>query len=403
MARRNKPGDSDTAENGTETDTTDFADNDNNSDNSNSNTEGQEATEMTTTEAEGTLSTEATFSDTTSNATVSADTTSASEAPVEASDTPSDDGRSTDTSDGTDSTKKSEPVDTSAFEAAVTAAFAEKDPSTGAVPEAFVQKVSEEYRTLEGLRGKNAAKKYIQNLLEEAVHSLDMTSARAYLTLQDTIKALVATSPTRAAATAAPVNPVESAATSVAILRLALDNVVLPDSIEQAELDAKVNEIILNTQEEVKAYITWMSTEPPVTVSEDGTETEGEKPAEPTVSVVAKNAAKLALGRSAKAGTPRAAAASGGVAARSPFLGKRGDIAKHITEAFADKPSGAFMSISEIAAFPSTEYRDSDGNPRRPSQGAISARLFPGGDGSKTSVEGIVGAEVDGKKGARKL
>src|SRR5699024_5291652 len=59
-------------------------------------------------------------------------------------------------------------------------------------------------------------------------------------------------------------------------------------------------------------------------------------------------------------------------AARSRTGSARGDVAEHIREAFADLPSGAFLTINQIRRHPSAAYEG-----REPSGGAISARLFP--------------------------
>lgn len=75
----------------------------------------------------------------------------------------------------------------------------------------------------------------------------------------------------------------------------------------------------------------------------------------------------------------------------------RRDIGQHILNAFADLEEGTFLTIAEIRNVPSPQYPVND----PPSAGAISARLFPS-NGSRTTVPGIVGASVDGRRGARK-
>jgi hypothetical protein len=78
--------------------------------------------------------------------------------------------------------------------------------------------------------------------------------------------------------------------------------------------------------------------------------------------------------------------------------GPRKDIGKHIREAFESREAGEFLTIAEIAKFASSEYPE--GNP--PSQGAVSARLFP--TSGKCTVEGVEPVDKDGSnpKGARK-
>ena len=110
---------------------------------------------------------------------------------------------------------------------------------------------------------------------------------------------------------------------------------------------------------------------------------------EPEVNPLVKAAVKLSQGKAAKVGGK-----SGG----STYSGERRDIAAHITEAFADQEVGTFLTVAEIRKFRSNEYGDSP-----PSAGAISARLFPGGDGSKNTVKGTESdTNEKGIKGARK-
>ncbi len=136
-------------------------------------------------------------------------------------------------------------------------------------------------------------------------------------------------------------------------------------------------------------YLEWLNTDT----------AEGEEaPAEPSVSVIAKKAAKLATGAAASAGGSKSGSTS-----RSTFTGKRGDNVADNTDALAAKISEDFVTVNEIADFVSKEYTNDSGEFRRPSQGAISSRLFPTG-GKKLNLEGsgVTPAEVGGKKGATK-
>lgn len=75
----------------------------------------------------------------------------------------------------------------------------------------------------------------------------------------------------------------------------------------------------------------------------------------------------------------------------------RRDIGQHIVNAFSGQEVGDFLTINEIRKVPSAQYPLND----LPSAGAISARLFPG-NGGATTVPGIVGVIVGGRRGARK-
>lgn len=76
----------------------------------------------------------------------------------------------------------------------------------------------------------------------------------------------------------------------------------------------------------------------------------------------------------------------------------RGDIAAHIEQAMRTIAPGEFLSISQISRIPSSEYPAG----RPPSQGALSARLFPR-DGRPSSVPGVRPEIVDGRRGATRL
>ncbi|MGV9949212.1 DUF262 domain-containing protein [Rhodococcus aetherivorans] len=75
----------------------------------------------------------------------------------------------------------------------------------------------------------------------------------------------------------------------------------------------------------------------------------------------------------------------------------RRDIGQHIVHAFADLEVGDFLTVGEIRKTPSPQYPIND----LPSAGAISARLFPS-NGGPTTVPGVVGVIVGGRRGARK-
>lgn len=265
-------------------------------------------------------------------------------------------------------------IDLTGFKAAVETAMSEADTSTGQLPESAFGPVNDEYRKLDGQKPKNAARLHLEESMLAAVGELDAVKARGYSELRGKLSAGGG-----AAKDKAPADPTAAFVQRVAAQRLALslvegsvDDKVATDWSEQA--DKQVGELA----EQVASYKTWLETETP----------EGEeKPSAPEVSAVVRQAFKLSSGKG-----------SGARVGGGSSSGVRRNTGKHIAEAFAEQEVGAFLTIAEIAKFRSTEYGD-----EAPSQGAISARLFP-----STTVEGVEPVEkgaIDGKnpKGARKI
>lgn len=280
----------------------------------------------------------------------------------------------------TESNTESAPVDLSAFEQAVEAAVAEADVTTGVVPEASISTVTAEYRKLDGLKAKNAAKKHVADGMKDAMNGESLPRARAFLMLQE--KALVAASGSSGGTThRAPADPTEAFVQRIATLNLAsaAAQAQVPDGVAE-DWGTKVGDLVTESTDAVNGYIKWLSSD-----AED-------KGDEPEVSAVVKAAAKLAIGKSAKAGGSRTTS-NGQV-----YSGERRDIAKHIVEAFADHEPGTFLRVSEIRKFHSSEYGDD-----LPSAGAISVRLFPKSGDSSMPKLGIQPDMRDGKKGAVKL
>lgn len=280
-----------------------------------------------------------------------------------------------------------------AFEKAVADAVENRDTATGFVPEVNISEVNAAYRELDGTRAKTIAKKLVGEGMKNALTNMDLTTARAYMNLQEKLSAQGGGSKSQADRT--PTDPHEALAQQYAVLSLAHNNIVRSEDID----DEKLQELLVPltdsaANQKVAEYIKYLTTETP----------EGDdEPAEPEVEGYVKNAAKLALGRSAKAGAARSARSSGSSAGGSTYSGPRRDVAKHIQEAFSSLPSGTFLTIAKIAEHQSDEYTDSAGTFDKPSQGAISARLFPSGEGKKCTVEGVSPTISDSKKGARKL
>lgn len=279
--------------------------------------------------------------------------------------------------EGTESTPTEAPaevveVNIEDFKSAVTAAVAEGDPSTGTLPESAIESVNVEYRKLDGLKAKSSARDYLESQMLEAVSQLDALAARGYSDLKSNLKA-----GSTKAADKAPADPTAAFVQRVTSLRLAANEVAssVPENVSE-DWAEQVEKLVAESAEGMDTFRTYLNTEVP----------EGEdKPEAPEVSPVVRAAFKLASGKVA-GGSKRAAS------------GLRRNTANHITSAFADVEVGTFLTIAEIAKHKSAEYGDDS-----PSQGAISARLFP-----TTTIEGIVPVEkgeIDGKnpKGARKV
>lgn len=278
----------------------------------------------------------------------------------------------TENTEAVEATEKVE-IDLTAFQAAVTEALAEGDTSTGQLPETAVAKVNAEYRKLDGLAAKNAARKHLDDGMLDAVGKLDAVSARGYSDLKGNLSA--AGGPK---AEKAPADPVVAFVQRHAALQLAqyVVNGEAPEIPEGRDVAAEIEALVKENVEALQAQVAYLA---------DDSEDKGDGP---ELNPVIRAAFKAASGK-----------AAGGKRGGSTG-GPRRDIAKHIESAFAEVESGTFLSVAEIAKHKSAEYGDD-----HPSQGAVSARLFPAS--GKVTVEGVVPvnkAELDGKnpKGARK-
>lgn len=264
------------------------------------------------------------------------------------------------------------PIDLSGFIAKVDEAVAGRDEVSGDVAEGLITAAQAEYRTLDGVKAKNAAKKLVEERMREAMNQRDISSARAYMLVSDNLTAGASGSK----ADKTPADPTEAFVQRLATLRLAA-TLVTPGEGVAEDAVSKVEALVTESSEAAATYAAWLANE-----AED-------KGDEPEVSAVVKAAVKLAQGKAAKVG--------GSTRTGGTFTGERRDIGKHIAEAFADQPVGTFLTVAEIRKFKSTEYGD---NP--PSAGAISARLFP--TSGKCTVEGVEpGQNEKSNKGAKKV
>lgn len=265
-------------------------------------------------------------------------------------------------------------VDLTAFQEAVEAALAEADESTGQLPEAAVEAVNIQYRSLDGLKPKNAARLHLENKMIEAVDKLDAVAARGYSDLKTKLSASGGTK-----AEKTPSDPLAAFVQRAASLSLA--QVVLskgmPEVPEGRDLNAEVNKLVEESIALVDEQLAYEANE-----AED-------KGDGPELTPLVRQAFKMSAGKVAGTGSRRGA-----------VTGPRRDVSKHIVSAFDSMNPGEFLTIAEIAKHKSPEYGDES-----PSQGAISARLFPASGNS--TIEGVVPVnkgEIDGKnpKGARK-
>jgi hypothetical protein len=267
----------------------------------------------------------------------------------------------------TEAPAKAEP-DLTAFTAAVEAAVAERDTSTGEVPASGIEAVNVQYRELD-TAGKRAGRDYCDEGVKKGVAALDVQTARAYSMVRDNLQA-----GSKSSTPKAPADPALAFVQSQAALRLASTLVERPEVPEDRDLDAEVEALVASLADDVtklKAY---------------EADTSEEKGDAPSVSPVIRRAFKLAAGKSSGGGSGRAT---------STFDGPRRSTKKHIEEAFAEQEVGAFLTVAQIANFTSEEYGDD-----HPSQGAISARLWPDGDASKCTVKVIRPVDRDEAKSA---
>jgi hypothetical protein len=283
------------------------------------------------------------------------------------------------TTEATEAAPAAPEPDLSNFESAVDAAVEASDPDTGTVPLDAASEVTKAYRELEGIKAKNRAKAYVNDKMRDAMNSADLGRARAFLNLGES--ALVAAAGSKAAAEKVPADPTEAFVQRVATLQLAygLATQTVPEGVAEDWAD-RVNTLVSGSFGNAQAYQAYLAND------------DEDKGDEPEASAVVKNAVKLSAGKSAKVG-------GGSGRAGVPFTGERRDTGEHIKHAFSDVEDGTFLSIADIRNKKSPEYGDT-----QPSAGAISARLFPGGNGDKSSLVkfGIRSTTQDGKKGAVK-
>lgn len=260
-------------------------------------------------------------------------------------------------------------ADLTEFKAAANQAVSEADESTGDLPASAIDAVNKVYRDIDGVKGKNTARSWIEAEMKAAIVGKDIMKARAFVTLKDGLSAGSGSSSPKA-----PADPTQAFVQKVVALRLALDEVVgtVPEGVDESWAD-KADELIGSLADEVTAFRAY-------SVSEDA------DAEQPEVSPVVRQAFKLASGRASAGGGTRVSG------------GPRRDIEKHLHQVFADLEIGAFLTVNEIAKASSTEYGED-----RPSAGAVSARLFPKGR-EAYAANGLQATNEEGKvRGATKV
>jgi len=237
------------------------------------------------------------------------------------------------------------PADLGPFQTAAEAAISQADPSTGDLPKDAIDSVNKVYREIDGVKGKNAARAWLDEQMKAAIMGKDILRARTFVSLKDGLSAGSGSSGPKA-----PADPTQAFVQKVVALRLATDQVIgnVPEGVTE-DWTEKADELYASLAEDVASYSAY--------VNSDDEDAEA-----PEVSPVVRQAFKLASGRGAAGGSGRVSG------------GPRRDIEKHLVQVFADLEVGSFLTVNEIAKASSTEYGDD-----RPSAGAVSARLFPKG------------------------
>jgi hypothetical protein len=281
----------------------------------------------------------------------------------------------------TDTPAEEPEVDFTEYNRVVEEVLATRDTSTGEIAPAELAKVTSAYRALPGPKPKAAARSEAADKMREALspETQDIALAFAWMKVQEVLTAGGGGGGT--STSKAPADPTQAYVELVAGLVLAnhLATAVQPEGVSE-DWETKANELVSSEVASAEALIAHLRGD-----------AEGD---EPEASPLARAAVKLALGKSARVSRSTSGGSTG---TRTSSGGPRKSTANHIREAFADKEAGHFMKVGEIAAFSSTEYGDD-----HPSQGAISARLFPDGDASNCKLDFVEPAIEGGVKGARK-
>lgn len=284
-----------------------------------------------------------------------------------------------------------------AFKEAVEAAVRhdEVDP-TGHLHEALKVPVAKAYTEMPGAKGKNAAKAYLQeqmqqNMLEGAEDQAKFILARSYLQLFREVPKEAGGKTPGEPKPQVVVDPTDAFVARIAALLIAPNLTMVPEGVSadwREKSQAKVKEL----REQVQTYRDWLT--------ENSAKAEDERAAAPEVDAIVLAAAKVASGKAAGKAPRAKAAGTTSTSTGAGYSGPRRSITEHIRQAFEGHPVGTWLSVADIAKFQSTEYGDD-----RPSSGAVSAGLFkrvaPGVFEPKTLDIGVNGEERDHKGGIK--
>lgn len=259
------------------------------------------------------------------------------------------------------------PVDLGPFQAAAEEAVSSADDSTGDPTEESINNLNKVYREIDGVKGKNQARSWLEDQMKSAIVGGDIVKAKTYVMLKDGLSA-----GSGGGAPKAPADPTVAFTYKVVALRLALYEVASnPAEGVNENWSEQADKLEAELADDVQKYRDFLA-------SDD------EDAEAPEVSPVVRQAFKLAQGKGSGGGSRVTG-------------GPRRDIEKHLIQVFENEPAGAVLTVNEIAKRQSTEYGDD-----RPSAGAVSARLFPKGRDAY-SANGIEAFAEEGKsRGARK-
>lgn len=259
-------------------------------------------------------------------------------------------------------------VDLTDFKNAAEAAASLADEATGDLPKEAIDAVNKVYREIEGIKGKNRARDYLDEMMKEAISDRgDIMRARAFVDIKDGLTAAGGKSP---ATPRPPADPTAAFVQKVTAITLGYQELTsnVPEGVDAETYGDKVNELVASLEDDMDAYRAYLSSD------DDDAEV-------PEVSPIVRQAFKLSAVKGGSGGSTRVSG------------GPRRDIEVHMNQVFSDLEVGAFLTINEIAKLASTEYGDD-----RPSAGAISARLFPKGRPAYKSatLEAKVGTDARG-------
>lgn len=244
------------------------------------------------------------------------------------------------------------------FQASVTTAVANRDESTGDVPEVSLEDVKAKFRELSGAKFKKRANDFLNNKLKDYVGDHDIVAATALMKCIDATKTAGPAKPSGAQADRKPLDPAEAYRDKLTAVHLAY-NLVREDAPEGIDIEAAREAVEAavggGLLDQAASYYAWVQS------------TAEDKGDEPEVDAVVKRAVKLAMGKGVGgAGRPRSASTG----ERAPRTGGNRNVLTHIEQAFVEDAAGTSKRISVIANTKTAEYPDGDCSP-----GAISARF----------------------------